>query len=44
MLKPIQKSVCGIWIAHGEGQFVFKNRDFDVALSYVDNNNQITHK
>lgn len=44
MLKPIQKSVCGVWIAHGEGQFVFKNRDFDVALSYVDNNNQITHK
>ncbi|ENN76633.1 hypothetical protein YQE_06853, partial [Dendroctonus ponderosae] len=46
MLKDMEKSVLGVWVAHGEGRFAFKDntiynklvKDGLVALRYVDDN------
>jgi len=51
MLQGMQDSVLGVWIAHGEGRFVFQSEEIKrriderklVALRYVDDNgNQTT--
>lgn len=44
MLKGMEESILGVWVAHGEGRFVFKNdkvykeliKDKCVCLRYVD--------
>lgn len=48
MLNGMQGSVMGVWVAHGEGRFVFENdqikksvKDF-VSLVYVDDDNKPT--
>ena len=39
MLKPLEHSYLGVWVAHKEGRFKLKNPtsklDFDIALQYV---------
>jgi len=50
MLKGMPGSVFGVWVAHGEGRFAFKNdtiykklvKDNLVALRYVDDNSEPT--
>lgn len=50
MLDGMEDSVLGVWIAHGEGRFTFKNDtvykeliDNDcISLKYVDDNNEPT--
>lgn len=52
MLRRMQGSVLGCWVAHGEGRFSFKNskilQDLKelncIALHYVDDENQPTEK
>ncbi|XP_026686352.1 phosphoribosylformylglycinamidine synthase [Diaphorina citri] len=50
MLRNLESSVLGVWIAHGEGRFAFKNhgiydhldRSQCLPIRYVDDNNKIT--
>ncbi|XP_039449079.1 phosphoribosylformylglycinamidine synthase isoform X1 [Culex pipiens pallens] len=50
MLRKLSNSILGCWIAHGEGQFSFKNKQvFEslkrkkcIAMQYVDDNNEPT--
>ena len=46
MLKPLEHSYLGVWVAHKEGRFKLKNPtsklDFDIALQYVDQNRKPT--
>ncbi|KAI5732459.1 hypothetical protein M8J76_000442 [Diaphorina citri] len=50
MLRNLENSVLGVWIAHGEGRFAFKNhgiydhldRSQCLPIRYVDDNNKIT--
>ncbi|XP_055628077.1 phosphoribosylformylglycinamidine synthase [Toxorhynchites rutilus septentrionalis] len=50
MLRKLEGSVLGCWVAHGEGRFSFKSnkvlaqlkRDNRVAMHYVDDNNKPT--
>ncbi|CAG9797446.1 unnamed protein product [Chironomus riparius] len=52
MLRKMQGSVLGCWVAHGEGRFSFKNQAVlknlkssnSIAMYYVDDNNQPTEK
>lgn len=52
MLRDMQDSVLGVWVAHGEGRFAFKNdqvykglvNDGCVALRYVDDNGRPTEE
>lgn len=52
MLRRMQGSVLGCWVAHGEGRFSFKNSTVlktlkaskCIALNYVDDDNQPTEK
>ena len=50
MLKDMQESVMGVWVAHGEGKFTFKNqqiakqleKDNCIALRYTDDDGNWT--
>lgn len=50
LFKDMSGSVFGVWVAHGEGRFVFRTPDVLervrnsnlIALSYVDDDNQET--
>uniref|UniRef100_A0A8D8VXN4 Phosphoribosylformylglycinamidine synthase n=1 Tax=Cacopsylla melanoneura TaxID=428564 RepID=A0A8D8VXN4_9HEMI len=50
MLRNMENSVLGVWIAHGEGRFAFKNhgvydhleRSHCLPIRYVDDSNKIT--
>lgn len=50
MLKDMQDSVMGVWVAHGEGKFTFKNeqiakqleKDNCIALRYTDDDGNWT--
>lgn len=52
MLRRMQGSVLGCWVAHGEGRFSFKNQtvienlkaDKRISLHYVDDDMQSTEK
>jgi phosphoribosylformylglycinamidine synthase len=52
MLRKMQGSVLGCWVAHGEGRFSFKNQSVlknikasnSIAMHYVDDNNNATEK
>jgi phosphoribosylformylglycinamidine synthase len=52
MLRRMQGSVLGCWVAHGEGRFSFKNESVlktlktsnSIALHYVDDDNNPTEK
>lgn len=51
MLKGMEESVLGVWVAHGEGRFVFKDdsvyedliKDKCVCLRYVDDDGEPTN-
>ena len=50
MLKDMQESVMGVWVAHGEGKFTFKTQqivkqletDNCIALRYTDDDGNWT--
>jgi len=44
MLKNLSNATLGVWIAHGEGQFTFKNKvpRNNIAVQYIDHNNTPT--
>ena len=50
MLKDMQESVMGVWVAHGEGKFTFQNqqiakqleKDNCIALRYTDDDGNWT--
>lgn len=52
MLRRMQGSVLGCWVAHGEGRFSFKNQAVlknlkasnSIAMHYVDDNMEATEK
>ena len=45
MLKDMEDSVLGVWVAHGEGNIVDIKEDTEMyPVRYVDNNNYSTTK
>lgn len=52
MLKGMQGSVMGVWVAHGEGRFVFEDSQVKklvvqkncISLQYVDDDSQPTNR
>lgn len=52
MLKGMEKSTLGVWVAHGEGKFMFKNKQSlndliknnCIALSYIDDDGKVTNE
>lgn len=52
MLKGMSDSVLGVWVAHGEGKFIYRDKSIldklvksnCVALTYVDDNGVDTER
>ncbi|XP_065207365.1 phosphoribosylformylglycinamidine synthase [Planococcus citri] len=52
MLKGMENSILGVWVAHGEGRFTFSSDEFEeylnakncIAVRYVDDRNEATEQ
>jgi phosphoribosylformylglycinamidine synthase len=42
MLKNMDKSILGIWVAHGEGRFKIEDKNICIPIQYIDYDNEIT--